>query len=89
MNIALITPWYIDKNSIGGTERFTEDLAISLKELGNNVDIYMLSGKSYKSKGINYISLDLFGKNTLLRASSLLSNSTIRDRNKKIGGHNA
>ena len=54
MNIALITPWYIDKNSIGGTERFTEDLAISLKELGNNVDIYMLSGKSYKSKGINY-----------------------------------
>lgn len=65
MNIALITPWYIDKNSIGGTERFTEDLAISLKELGNNVDIYMLSGKSYKSKGINYISLDLFGKNTI------------------------
>ena len=34
MNIALITPWYIDKNSIGGTERFTEDLAISLKEAG-------------------------------------------------------
>ena len=65
MNIALITPWYIDKNSIGGTERFTEDLAISLKELGNNVDIYMLSGKSYKRKGINYISLDLFGKNTI------------------------
>ena len=65
MNIALITPWYIDKHSIGGTERFTEDLAISLKELGNNVDIYMLSGKSYKSKGINCISLDLFGKNTI------------------------
>lgn len=65
MNIALITPWYIDKNSIGGTERFTEDLAISLKELGNNVDVYMLSGKSYKRNGINYISLDLFGDNKI------------------------
>lgn len=30
-----------------------------------------------------------FGKNSLLRASALLEDSTIRDRNKKIGGHNA
>lgn len=30
-----------------------------------------------------------FGKNSLLRASALLNDSTIRDRNKKIGGHNA
>lgn len=65
MNIALITPWYINKNSIGGTERFTEDLAVSLKKLGNNVDVYMLSGKSYKTSGINYISLDLFGDNKI------------------------
>ena len=65
MNIAIITPWYIDKNCIGGTERFTEDLAISLKKLGNNIDVYMLSGKSYKSNGINYISLDLFGENNI------------------------
>ena len=62
MNIALITPWSISKNSIGGTERFTEDLAIALKDQGNNVDIYMLSGKSYQRKGINYISLNMFGK---------------------------
>ncbi len=65
MNIALITPWSISKNSIGGTERFTEDLAISLKNLGNNIDIYMLSGKSYKKNGINYISLNLFGKDII------------------------
>ncbi len=29
-----------------------------------------------------------YGKNSILRASSLLSDSTIRDRNKKRGGHN-
>ena len=29
------------------------------------------------------------GKNSLLKASALLSDSTIRDRNKKIGGHSA
>jgi DNA polymerase V len=30
-----------------------------------------------------------FGKNSLLKASSLLEDSTIRERNGKIGGHNA
>lgn len=30
-----------------------------------------------------------FGKNSLLKASSLLDDSTIKERNKKIGGHNA
>ena len=30
-----------------------------------------------------------FGKNSVLRASALLQDSTIKDRNKKIGGHNA
>lgn len=33
--------------------------------------------------------VEKFGKNSLLRASSLLEDSTIRDRNKKIGGHSA
>ena len=28
-----------------------------------------------------------FGKNSLLKTTSLLSHSTIRDRNQKIGGH--
>ena len=32
---------------------------------------------------------DRFGANTLLKASSLLEHSTIKDRNNKIGGHNA
>ena len=30
-----------------------------------------------------------FGKNSLLRASALLSDSTVKERNRKIGGHNA
>ncbi len=30
-----------------------------------------------------------FGKNSLLKASALLKDSTIKERNKKIGGHNA
>lgn len=32
---------------------------------------------------------DKYGKNAVLKASSLLDDSTIRDRNKKIGGHSA
>ena len=30
---------------------------------------------------------DKFGKNAVLKASSLLDDSTIKERNKKIGGH--
>ena len=30
-----------------------------------------------------------FGKNSLLRASALLKDSTAMERNKKVGGHNA
>lgn len=32
---------------------------------------------------------DKYGKNALLKASSLLNDSTIKERNKKIGGHSA
>ena len=32
---------------------------------------------------------DKYGKNTILKATSLLENSTIKDRNNKIGGHQA
>ena len=32
---------------------------------------------------------DRYGKNALLKASSLLNDSTIHERNKKIGGHSA
>ncbi len=40
-----------------------------------------------KNKAIDSIT-KRFGKNSILRASSLLPNSTIKDRNKKRGGHN-
>ena len=46
MKIAIINPWFVSKDSIGGTERFVQDLAISMSRLKNDVDVYMLSGKS-------------------------------------------
>lgn len=66
MRVALINPWYITENAIGGTERFVDDLALSLVNNNHEVDVYMLSGKSYKKNNINYISLDLFGKDTIV-----------------------
>lgn len=41
-----------------------------------------------KDKTIDYIT-NKFGKNSILRASALLEDSTVQERNKKIGGHNA
>ena len=41
-----------------------------------------------KEKTIDEIT-SKFGKNSILKASSLLEGSTVRDRNKKIGGHSA
>ncbi len=41
-----------------------------------------------KDKAIDEI-ISKFGKNSLLKASALLEDSTVKDRNKKIGGHNA
>lgn len=61
MKVAIINPWFISEGSIGGTERFVQDLSESLSGLGYNVDVYMLSGKSYMKNNINYISIDLFG----------------------------
>lgn len=66
MRVALINPWFITENSIGGTERFVEDLAISFTNKGCQVDVYMLSGNSYQKNNINYISLDLFGKGIIV-----------------------
>lgn len=66
MKIALINPWYITENSMGGTERFVDDLAISLSKDNNFIDVYMLSGKSYKKDNINFISINLFGENTIV-----------------------
>ena len=61
MKVALLTPWFVSEKSVGGTERFVNDLAYSLIDNNYEVDVYMLSGKSYKQKNINYISLNLFG----------------------------
>ena len=63
MNVAIFTPWYVSDEAIGGTERFVQDLALSMFDEGYNVDVYMLSGNSYTKNGVNYISIDLFGKN--------------------------
>lgn len=60
MKIAILTPWSISPDSVGGTERFVIDLAESLKLLGNDVDVYMLSGKEYTKKGVNYLNINLF-----------------------------
>lgn len=65
MKVAIINPWFISDKSIGGTERFVQDLAVTLAKLGHKVDVYMLSGNSYKKNNVNYISLELFGKNKI------------------------
>ena len=47
-----------------------------------------IENEQLKDKTIDEIT-NKFGKNSLLKASALLQDSTIKDRNKKIGGHNA
>ena len=51
-------------------------------------DFLEASKEEAKYKMIDEIT-NKFGKNSLLKASSLLEDSTIRERNKKIGGHSA
>ena len=63
--MAIMNPWAISDKSIGGTERFVEDLAETLAKLGNRVDVYMFSGVSHIKNNVSYISLDLFGKNVI------------------------
>lgn len=60
MNIAIVTPWSISPNAVGGTERFVIDLAESFKNLGNTVDVLMLSGKEYEKNEVNYKNINLF-----------------------------
>lgn len=62
MKIAIISPWTVSDTAVGGTERFVIDLAEALHKLKNEVDVYMLSGKSYKKSGINYINVNILGK---------------------------
>lgn len=60
MKIGLINTWAISDKAIGGTERFVIDLAQALANDGNEVDVYMFSGKSHKHNGVNYININLF-----------------------------
>ena len=61
MKVAIISPWTISKNAIGGTERFVADLADSLTSLGHKVTVFMLSGEQQRINDVEYVSLDVMG----------------------------
>lgn len=61
MKVAIISPWAISKNAIGGTERFVTDLASGLVLLGHEVTVFMLSGKRQRINNVEYMSLDIMG----------------------------
>lgn len=61
-------------------------------KLGTQLNLFEKYEEKEKNDNIN-LTLDVikkkYGKNSVLKASSLLEDSTVKDRNKKIGGHNA
>jgi glycosyltransferase involved in cell wall biosynthesis len=61
MKLAIISPWAISESSIGGTERFVIDLATQLYNLGNDLTVFCLSGKSHVINGVQYKSLNILG----------------------------
>ena len=71
-------------------------VGISLSKLEKNNHIQLnlfenikeVNDKNNLNNTIDKIN-DKYGNNSILRATSLLSNSTIKSRNEKIGGHNA
>lgn len=65
MKIAIINPWSVNSKAIGGTERFVMDLAEGLVKLKHEVDVYMFSGNNHIFNNVNYISIDLFGKDII------------------------
>lgn len=71
-------------------------VSISLSKLDNDdamqLNLFEKMEDKIKAKNINDTIDNInekYGSNSLLKATSLLDNSTIRDRNNKIGGHNA
>lgn len=71
-------------------------ISISLSKLEKNDHIQLNLFETYdeinKTNNINKTIDNItekFGNNSILKATSLLSNSTIKERNEKIGGHNA
>jgi len=71
-------------------------VGISLSKLSNNNHIQLnlfenineINKTTKINKTLDEIT-DKFGNNSILKATSLLSSSTIKSRNNKIGGHNA
>ena len=61
MRWAIFSPWAINDDSIGGTERFIKDLTGILDKLKQKIDVFMLSGKTHNKNGIRFISLNAFG----------------------------
>ena len=71
-------------------------VSISLGKLSNDNGIQLNLFENYeevnteKNKDLTIDKLkEKFGDNIILKASSLLEDSTIKERNNKIGGHNA
>lgn len=71
-------------------------VSISLSKLDNDdamqLNLFEKIEDKIKTKNINDTIDNInekYGSNSLLKATSLLDNSTIRDRNNKVGGHNA
>ena len=60
MKIAIVNTWAISKKAVGGTERFVMDLAKTFANSGNEVDVYMFSGKTHKEDEVNYININIF-----------------------------
>lgn len=60
MKVAIVNTWAISNKAIGGTERFVMDLAKSLVDNNNEVDVYMFSGENHIEDGANYININLF-----------------------------
>jgi len=59
MKILHVSLWPIDKNSIGGTERYVICLASSLDKKGVYNDVAMLSSKKATINGVTYIPINI------------------------------
>ena len=55
--ILIFSLWEVSISSIGGTEKYTKELAECLVQEGFEVDVIMLSGQNYIHNQVNYISL--------------------------------
>lgn len=87
--IFMLYQYYLDNMPI-------RKVSLSFGRLKNNSEFQLNLFENFEEKekrdSINRVIDEIserFGANMLLKASSLLNDSTIKDRNRKIGGHNA